>query len=227
MPDRQEQRHRRPVAGLTVATFVWGNKYSGQYPMRLLAAVNRHAPGVDFTLIRMDGDPLNDVKGCFARLRLFDPAWCAERGFEPGDRVLVLDLDLIVTGDLAPLFDGPEPFAILQGVNASNPCPYNGSVWRLDIGHRPDVWSDFSLEAAAAVPHDRFPDDQAWFAAKLPDAGAFGPETGVYAYQKPGWPRGEALPKGARIVAFPGWRDPSGFTHLDWVKRHWLGEEVA
>ncbi|MBX3482540.1 hypothetical protein [Phenylobacterium sp.] len=139
----------------------------------------------------------------------------------------MLDLDLIVTDDLTPLFEGDEPFRILTGVNASNPCPYNGSVWRLDIGYRPDVWSDFSLEAAAAVAHDKFPDDQAWFAHKLPGAAAFGPADGVYAFQKPGWPRGEALPKGGRIVAFPGWRDPSGFTHLPWVRIHWLGEQVA
>jgi len=48
-----------------------------------------------------------------------------------------------------------------------------------------------------------------------------GPADGVYGFHKPGWPKGEALPKNARIVAFPGWRDPVGFRHLDWVKQHW------
>jgi hypothetical protein len=69
------------------------------------------------------------VPGCFARSALFDPEWQARHGIEPGDRFVCLDLDLIVTGPLDGLFDRPEPFAILQGVNASNPCPYNGSVW--------------------------------------------------------------------------------------------------
>lgn len=216
------------MARLIVATFNWGTKYGSEYRERLMRGVTEHLRTPhSFMMIRGDDDPLTKVPGCFSRLRVFDLEWCAERGIGPGDRLLVLDQDLIVTGDLAPLFEGDEPFRILAGANASNPCPFNGSVWRLDIGHRPDVWSDFSLEAAAKVPHDKFPDDQAWFAHKIPDAGKFGPEDGVYAYQKPGWPRGEALPKNARMVAFPGWRDPAGFTHLDWVKRHWIGEAAA
>jgi hypothetical protein len=89
------------------------------------------------------------------------------------------------------------------------------------------VWSDFSLEAAAKVPHAEFPDDQAWFEAKMPDAGALGAEEGVFAFQKRNWPRGDALPKGARIVAFPGWRDPSKFTQLEWVKEHWASGAIG
>jgi hypothetical protein len=206
-----------------VATWCWGSKYGAEHLERLEAAAARNlsAP-YEFRVLRPpEYDPLIAVPGCFTRLRMFDPLWQRSYEFHDGDRVLVLDLDLIITGNIDHLFDGDEPFKILQGVNASNPCPYNGSVWRFDVGYRPDVWGDFSMEAAAKVPFDSFPDDQAWFAAKMPDAGAFGPETGVYAFQKPGWPRGNALPKNACIVAFPGWRDPTGFQHLDWVQQHW------
>jgi hypothetical protein len=164
---------------------------------------------------------LTAVPGCFARLRAFDTEWQRRQGLKPGDRIVCLDLDLIVTGRLDDMLARPEPFAILQGVNASNPCPYNGSVWWTMAGYRPDVWSDFSLKAAQQVPHDAFPDDQAWLAHKLPEAGAIGPADGVYAFKKPGWPKGDELPRGARVVAFPGWRDPSAFAHLDWVKEHW------
>ena len=213
---------------LNVATWAWGSKYGREYLDRLRAGVSRHLrqPHKFWVFHPDERDRhLTEVPGCFARLRMFDPAWQRRHGLE--GRFVVLDLDLIVTGDLGPMFEGDEPFRILQGVNASNPCPFNGSVWRLDVGHRPDVWTEFGLEAAAKVPHDKFPDDQAWFAHMMPDAGAFGPKDGVYAFQKPGWPRGEALPRNARIVAFPGWRDPVGFKHLDWVKEHWMGEEVA
>lgn len=209
---------------VTVATWSWGRKYGPEYLERFLAGVNRNLSRPHDVLISYpapDDAYLTEVPGCFARLRAFDPAWQAASGLK--GKVLYLDLDLVITGPLDDLFDRPEPFSILQGVNASNPCPYNGSVWMLETGYRPDVWSDFSLEAAAKVPHDAFPDDQAWFAHKLPGAGAFTPADGVYGFQKPGWPRGEALPRNAKIVAFPGWRDPSGFTHLDWVKEHWLG----
>lgn len=213
-----------------VVVWRWGKKYGDEYATRLLAGVGRWLSSphtITFCSPRAEDQRLTEIPGCFARLRTFDPAWQADCGFQPGEQILVLDLDLIVTGPLDYLFEDDAPFRILQGVNSSNPCPYNGSVWRLDIGYRPDVWTDFSLEAAATVPHDKFPDDQAWFAQKLPGAAAYGPESGVYAYQKPGWPRGEALPKNASIVAFPGWRDPSGFTHVPWVKEHWIGEKVA
>jgi len=44
---------------------------------------------------------------------------------------------------------------------------------------------------------------------------------GVYAFKKRNWPKGDALPSNARVVAFPGFRDPSQFGHLDWVAQHW------
>lgn len=209
---------------LFVVCWSWGDRYPGYYASRLADAVSRNLlrPHRFMVAAPPPADrPLTEIPGCFARLRTFDPQWQAAHGIRLGDRILTLDLDLIVTGHIDALLDGPEPFTILQGVNSANPCPYNGSAWMLDAGYRPDVWSDFSLEAAAKVPHYIFPEDQAWFAAKLPDAGAWGPRDGVYGFQKPGWPAGGELPPGAKIVAFFGKRDPSQFQHLDWVKRHW------
>lgn len=207
---------------LTICTWLWGTKYGPEYVERLQAGVARHLKQPYefkvFTPPAVDRD-LTEVKGCFARLRLFDPEFQRANGID--GRVVCMDLDLIVTGSLDELFDRPEPFVILQGVNAKNPCPMNGSLWMLQAGYRPDVWSEFSLELAAKIPFSEFPDDQAWFADMIPDAAAFGAEDGVYAFQKKNWPKGDALPKDARIVAFPGWRDPSKFTHLDWVKANW------
>lgn len=209
------------MSRLWVTTWVWGTKYGPDYIDKLRGSIARNlTEPYEFRVIETD-DPLTQEKGCFARLRAFDPYWQAQLGCDPGDRIVCMDLDLVVTGSLDGLFDRKEPFVILTGVNASNPCPYNGSLWMVRAGHRPDVWADFSLEAAAKVPFDSFPDDQAWMAHKLPGAGAFGPVQGVYGFHKPGWPKGEGLPRGARIVAFPGWRDPVGFQHLDWVQSHW------
>ncbi len=215
---------------LTVATFLWGTKYSLDYVKRLVGSVKRNLKEKHQFLLCTDNlyrkglDKLDDVrivpiirdepllreKGCFARLRLFDPEWQRDR-------------DSVVTGPLDELFCRPTQFSILQGANSQNPCPYNGSIWMLRAGYRPDVWSDFSLEAAAKVPYYSFPDDQAWFAAKLPDAPGWqvGPRSGIYAFKKPAWPKGNDLPKDARMVVFPGWRDPSNFTGLSWIKENW------
>ena len=213
---------------LHVCCWHWGQKYGVEYIDRLRAGVGRNLKQpYRWSVFRPErgDDHLVLAKGCFARLRMFDPDWQMRQGIGSGERLVCLDLDSVVTGSLDPLFDRPEPFLILQGANASNPCPYNGSIMMLRGGYRPDVWSDFSLEAAAAtMPYYGFPDDQGWLAHKIPDAAgwAVGAESGIYAFQKPGWPsRGTALPADARLVVFPGYRDPSLFTKLPWVQQHW------
>jgi hypothetical protein len=220
---------------LAVSTWLWGDKYSPEDVAKLAAGCRRHitepfrflcitddlskAPeGTEPWLIR--DMELTKVKGCFARLRMFDPDWQETVAIT---RLLNLDLDLIITGDMDPMVQRPEPFVILQGANSSNPCPYNGSVMLIKVGAHPEVWRDFSLEKAAQVPFHEFPDDQGWIHHKVPNAAGWqaGSNSGVYAFHKPGWPGGDGLPAGARLVAFPGSRDPRQFTHLDWVKEHW------
>jgi hypothetical protein len=110
----------------------------------------------------------------------------------------------------------------MQGVNLSNPCPFNGSLWMLRAGYRPDVWDDFTLAKLDKIERHEFPDDQGWFWHMIPEAAGWRSSSGVYAFHKGGWPGGDDLPKGACFVAFPGRRDPAQFTHLRWVKEHWL-----
>jgi hypothetical protein len=209
---------------LNIITWVWGSKYPGHYIERLERAVARNMKQ-DYRFILCQpleyDEHLTRIPGCFARLRTFDPAWQEANGIKPGERIVCLDLDMVITGNLDEVFDRPDDFAILQGVNATNPNPYNGSVWMLRAGYRPDVWSDFSLEAAKSIPWYAFPDDQSWFHHKMPGAGAFGPATGVFAFCKAGWPTGARLPLGAKIVAFPGHRDPAQFQYIDWVRANW------
>jgi hypothetical protein len=225
---------------LHVVTWWWGDKYPAHYVERLRDGLRRHLrqpyrllcmvdrllerpalTGVGYRQI-LDHD-LIAQQGCFARLRMFDRDWQFAREIAPEERIGCIDLDCVVTGPLDPLFDRPESFVILQGANAANPCPVNGSLMMLRGAAHQDVWSDFSLEAARQVPFHEFPDDQGWIAHKLPGCAGWqaGPESGVYAFKKPGWPKGDDLPKDARLVVFPGWRDPAKFEHLGWVKRNW------
>jgi hypothetical protein len=152
---------------------------------------------------------------------MFSPEWQYMNGMD--DRLVCIDLDVVVTGELDPLFDRPESFLILQGANAANPCPFNGSLMMLRPGVHPEVWSDFTVDVAAKVPFYEFPDDQGWLWHKVPDAAGWkaGPSSGVYAFQKPGWPKGNDLPTDARLVVFPGWRSPEKFFHVPWIKKHW------
>lgn len=224
---------------LNVTTWWWGDKYDWTYVAKLIRGLDANISGPYRMVVVTDRSdvpdnavdqvigigevdrPLLEMKGCMARLRMFQPEW-QHRHYLEG-RIVCIDLDTVITGTLDPVFDRPEPFVILQGANASNPCPYVGALMMLQAGHHREVWDDFSIEAVQKIPRHEFPDDQGWIAHKLPGAAGWKAGTGgVYAFMKPGWPNKDgALPADARIVTFPGHRDPARFQHLPWVQRHW------
>lgn len=162
-------------------------------------------------------------RGCFCRLRMFDSGWQKSNGFT--DPIVSLDLDLVITGPLDDLFARDDDFTILKGANAVNPNPFNASVMMLKPGVRPDVWSEFSLARAEAIPFHEFPDDQGWIWHMVPAAAVWkvGHKSGIYAFEKPGWPANGSkhLPDDARIVAFIGSRKPWQYASLPWMKTHW------
>lgn len=212
------------MEALNICVWRWGSKYPGHYVERLKAGLARHLKReYRFCVFAPEEEDeyLTKVPGCFVRLRMFDPAWQEKNKME--GRIVSLDLDTVITGPLDPLFDIGDEFAILLNANSSNPGRYNGSIFSFMAGYRPDVWSDFSLKAASRIKFDAYPDDQAWLEHECPDAKNWevGPASGIYAFQKKRWVTGDKLPSDARIVAFPGWRDPERFKHLDWVKANW------
>ncbi len=228
---------------LTVVTWLWGNKWPREYVERLAAGVRRNlkqphrfavmtdapfaAGGVLTWEIPAEDRHLIEDRGCFARMRLFDKGWQEANGIGSGDRVVNMDVDIVVTGPLDPLFDRDAEFTIMQGYNGTNPCPFNGSLWMFRGGERHDVWDDFSLEAygTRGVPFHAFPDDQGWLHHKFPNARAYTPKDGVYAMKKNGWGSAgrRGLPQGACLVAFPG-RDPKKYIECDWVVKHWIAK---
>jgi hypothetical protein len=237
--DSSGQWLRHPLAKLNIITWLWGTKYSSLYVERLYAGLRRNLKqSFRFLLITnskslgnvewIGRHPIKDtylteIDGCFARLRMFDREW--QQSCELEEAIVCLDLDIVITGPLDALFDRKEPIVLFSGANSSNPCPYNNSVFMFQAGAHPELWSDFSLEAVRDIRRDRFPDDQGWFWHKLsnPATWRVGPSSGIYAFRKPGWSTDDQLPGDAKIVAFPGHRDPMQFTHLPWITKHWLG----
>jgi hypothetical protein len=227
------------VEELAICTWLWGGKYDPSYVEKLYRGIQRHlkrphrflcmterdrianfSSGIERHAIK---DPeLTRVQGCFARLRMFDKGWQHNRAFT--GPIVCMDLDVVITGELDPLFNRKEPLVVLSGANSMNPCPYNNSIFMFQPGAHPELWSDFSMDAAVKIRQHKFPDDQGWFWHKVPNAAKWkaGSLSGIYAFGKPGWPRGEQLPSDARMVAFPGARDPAQYANLHWVREHWV-----
>lgn len=140
-----------------------------------------------------------------------------------GQRLLYLDIDLVIVGDITPLISHHN-FRILRAFTRR--MPYNSSMMLLRTGSRDQVWRDFKPEHAADLVEENgiSASDQYWIAKSLGDREAtWGEDNGVILYRRK--IHGEApLPPTARIVFFPGPVDPS-MPDLQqahpWIRENW------
>lgn len=157
---------------------------------------------------------------CYRRLRAFHPAI----GAVFGDRFVSVDLDTVIVADLAPLFDRPEDFVIWGETNKRS--WYNGSLWLLRAGARPQVWTQFNPRTSPHVAYraGRFGSDQGWISYILgPGEATWSIMDGVYSYRVHLKPRGSTLPANARVVNFHGEHDPWSpcVQRISWVAEHY------
>lgn len=159
---------------------------------------------------------------CYRRLRSFAP------DFEQiaGKRFVCIDLDLVITGDLRPVWNRPEDFVIYRAGTA--PQVYNGSMYLMTAGSRRQVWDQFDpvkspgLTSAAKLRGT----DQAWIQYVLgPNEAQWTEADGVYGYRSDCLKaRGGALPPGARVVMFWGYPDP--WSRVAHRAAPWIGEHA-
>lgn len=131
---------------------------------------------------------------CFRRLSLFRPDAADLFG---GDRIVSMDLDVVVTASLDSLFTGGEDFRICRGTAASR--SFNGSMYMIRAGSLPHVYAEFTPERAIAAGRRHVGSDQSWIARCL--AGrvpTWGPADGVVAMQH------RHLAQSPRLITYPG-----------------------
>jgi hypothetical protein len=164
--------------------------------------------------------PINP--SCYRRLKMFS----AEARETLGERIMSLDLDMVATGDLTPLFTRPEPIVLWGDTNPTT--FYNGGMILHTAGARTQLWEEFKRDPQAAILRAQrarqFGSDQGWIGACLgPKEAKFSAEDGVFSYRNHLKPALGRLPAGARIVFFHGQHDPWGpeAQRLPWVREHW------
>lgn len=225
---------------LTVATWKWGDRYTGAHVNALARQVHRQLEqlhrfvcvtndpaGIDPDVVdavledrsAFADTPSPEGRGwpsCYRRLELFHPD--AERRF--GARVLAMDLDTVVPGRLDPIVDRPEAFVILR--DPVWPRQGQGSLMLLSTGSHAHVWSWFDPATSPALARAAGyrGSDQAWVSYCTPHRATWGPQDGVYSYRRDLVPRGSSLPRDARVVSFHGrpkpWESPA--RELEWVR---------
>lgn len=227
---------------LTVVTFRWGKTFTAEHVNVARRMVARHyrkphrfvcicddPAGLDaevepiqlwddFANLPSPHGPL--YPSCYRRLKLFAP----DIGELLGPRFVSIDLDFVATGDLAPLWDRAEDFIICAAMG-SRSNHFNGSMFLMTAGARPDVWTDFDPKRspALATAHRQSGSDQGWIGHKLgPKEATWGKADGVYSYRYS--PVGSKLPEDSRLVFFNGknlgpWEaEPQ---RHGWVREHW------
>lgn len=158
---------------------------------------------------------------CYRRLRAFAP----DIGQVFGERFVSLDLDCVVTGDLTPLWHRPEDFVIWGDTNPKT-C-YNGSMFLLRAGSRPQVWETFDPANSPRLAHaaGQFGSDQAWISHCLgPHEAKWTRTDGVYSFRNEIERGSHRLPGDARIVFFHGRHDPWDDycrTNFPWVRKYY------
>lgn len=157
---------------------------------------------------------------CYRRLKLFS----SEAAQLIGPYFACLDLDMVFTGDITPLFERDADFKIWG--DTQRQTPYNGSMWKLLAGSRRQVWEQF--DPVESPKHSRrlgyIGSDQGWISACLgPNEARWSQRDGVYSFRVHIQRYGCRLPGNARIVIFHGAIDPWSpqAQRLAWVRAHY------
>lgn len=159
---------------------------------------------------------------CYRRLRAF----AADAAEIFGSRFVSVDLDCVILGDLAPLWDRSEDFVMWAG-NANGQTPYNGSMFMLTAGARPQVWDKFDPLRSPVLTKDRrmVGSDQAWIGYVLgPNEAKWHAKDGVLSFSRHCPTHSTTPPDNTRMVFFPGranpWDDDVQQRH-PWVRANW------
>lgn len=157
---------------------------------------------------------------CYRRLRMFS----TDAAELIGQRFVSLDLDVVLTGDVTPLWDRPEDIVLWGGTTPAN--HYNASMILMTAGARRRVWDEFdpAVSPARAKAAGHLGSDQAWISYRLGRGEKMWSQAdGVYSFRCDLTPKGGALPDGARLVIMHGKRDPWSpqVQHLRWVREHY------
>ncbi len=226
-----------------IACMKWGNRYGPEYANRLYCAVQRNMEH-DFRFLCFTDDetglisqmevhplppinlPKNVANTPWRKLSLWQTPLA---DITTGD-VLVLDLDLVITGSLSPFFDyHPGEYCVIENWTQKGRSIGNTSVFRIPVGRFKTIFDQFN--AAPNTVLDNFRIEQQYISANIPSQ-KFWPQEWCLSFKHSllprfpmNWIQTAPLPSSAKIIAFTGHPDPDeardGLWPAPWYKRHY------
>lgn len=167
------------------------------------------------------------LPSCYRRLKLFDPMTQAQLGINPGDRIVSLDLDSVITGSLKSLMQREERFISWAQRGTYWPLVFNGSFFMFTAGDLAHIWHDFDPQHSPTLANRRgfMGSDQAWLSMNLVNQkGSVGIEFPLFASYPKAIRQLNHLQHDTRIIFFHGRRKPwheETQRETPWLKRYW------
>lgn len=209
----------------TIVCMKWGQRYSADYVNRLWSSIKRHTVR-ETRLVCFTDDPvgIDESVQCHPLPHILIPeeiAWSPWRKLSlwqtpladlSGD-VLFIDLDVVITGNLDPMFDfEPGKYCACENWTQKGQGIGNTSVFRWHVGRNPEIFRDF--EADGPGIRRKYGIEQVYISAVI-DEMVYWPEEWCVSFKHtlmPRWPlnffRTAILPEKTKIVAFTGKPDP-------------------
>lgn len=240
---------------LAIICWYWKGRYTPDHVHRLYEAVRRNLT-TDFGFFCLTDDaasirlprenvlglPYNNGLRNGRRMWIFSDE--ARRLLNPRfdlyDRILQIDIDCVITGDLTPLLAADRNMHVIriwkQPMNTRFRYGLNPSFMLLKPGHFDSIWQDYKAHpdrrigianragwpaSDQAIISQTFSDVTSQVSA-VPIVPVWTSEDGLYAFQEDLHCGVDPLPSNARFVSFHGRYDPSTCSHIDWVKKYWL-----
>jgi len=230
---------------LTVLCFKWWNpdfrnnpyyRYDHHYVNNLHSMLKRHL-SIPHELVCVTDNPqgiipavrvvtmpgsVKEMGTYYPKLFAFQP----EAGKRFGERILMMDLDVVIVDDIAPLLDTDAPFTAWETnkIPADRKARFNTSFVLMDGGAFPEVWNRFDPNTGPQEAEDAGFErgDQGWVSYILDNEGASWPKfnAGIESFTPI---QHTGLPESARVVFFNGRSSPAmaKCQAVDWVKRNW------
>lgn len=141
-----------------------------------------------------------------------------------GERVFLTDIDIVLTGDIAPLVERDEDFVGWRPIArwGKRNDRIGGGMYLLRTGSRARVWADFDGKKSIAVARAQGfrGSDQAWLSYCLSQEPVFPHNCGLYSIRDLHDGR-DPLPADARLIQFNGPQHKPWNSRIEWVRQHW------
>jgi hypothetical protein len=172
------------------------------------------------------------LPSCYRRLKIYDRATQRELGIPVADRVVSIDLDSLVTGNLRDVLLKKGIFVGWKLAGMNHDETYNGSFQMFTAGSLRDIWEDFdparSPQVASAAGWRG--SDQAWLSMKLIGReGCTNIDYPTFASYPLHIRKMGAFSARTRLVFFHGKKkpwSPEARAEASWISRYWRDENA-